>query len=387
MCDKGYSAMKNYKRIHIIVLDSAGIGGAADAGSYGDAGADTLGHISDKTGIKLPNLEAMGLGSVSNMPSLEKLVPEKGSAGRLMEESNGKDTMTGHWELMGLLTTTPFPTYPNGFDSELLDKIKSYSGREILCNLPYSGTKVLEDYGEEQFKTGALIIYTSADPVLQIAAHEDVIPIAELYDICEYVRSITKAPPQLVGRIIARPYIGQPGSFTRTAGRHDYAVLPHGETTLDLLKKQGFDVISIGKINDIFGGAGITQSNPTKSNLDGIEKFVGILGKDFTGLSFLNLVDFDSAYGHRRDPEGYAMALEEFDSYLPEIKRHMKEDDLLIITADHGNDPTFKGTDHTREMVPFLMYSESITEGKILPDGVFRDVSRLVNENFNLKTI
>jgi phosphopentomutase len=375
---------RKYKRIHVIVMDSVGCGKAPDAAAFGDEGADTLGHISGKTNVMLPHLEQMGLGSIADMPSVKKVVPAKGYAGVLREESKGKDTMTGHWELMGLMTMDPFPTFPKGFTKELLEKIETYAGRKVICNLPYSGTKVIEDYGEEQLKTGALIVYTSADPVLQIAAHEEKIPLSELYDICAYVRNITKEPPNLIGRIIARPYVGVPGAFERTANRHDYALSPHGMTDLDRLKAAGYDMIAIGKINDIFNGCGVTQAIRTRSNEDGVEKLLEVMEKDFTGMSFLNLVDFDALYGHRRDPEGYAKALVTFDQSLPNIIGKLRKDDLLILTADHGNDPTYIGTDHTRERVPLLLYSPCMEEGGLLPEGVFRDVGRLVSSNFAL---
>jgi phosphopentomutase len=375
---------KKYKRIHVIVLDSVGCGQAPDAAEFGDEGADTLGHISQTTKVRLPHLEVLGLGSIADMPSVKKIVPDKGYAGVLREESNGKDTMNGHWELMGLLTMEPFPTFPKGFTPDLLREIERYAGRKVICNLPYSGTKVIEDYGPEQIETGALIVYTSADPVLQIAAHEDVIPLSELYDICAYVRKITKEAPNLVGRIIARPYVGVPGAFVRTANRHDYALSPHGRTDLDRMKEAGYEVIAVGKINDIFNGCGITRAIRTRSNEDGVKKLLDVMEEEFTGMSFLNLVDFDAAYGHRRDPEGYAKVLAAFDRSLPDIMEKLGEDDLLILTADHGNDPTFKGTDHTREKVPYLLYSPSMREGGILAEGVFRDVGRLIRKNFNV---
>jgi phosphopentomutase len=375
---------RKYKRIHVIVLDSVGCGQAPDAAEFGDDGADTLGHISQTTKVVLPHLEALGLGSIADMPSVKKIVPAKGFVGALREESKGKDTMTGHWELMGLLTMEPFPTFPQGFSPALLKEIEQYAGRKVICNLPYSGTKVIEDYGPEQMQTGALIVYTSADPVLQIAAHEDVIPLSELYDICAYARSITKKPPNLVGRIIARPYVGVPGAFVRTANRHDYALSPHEQTDLDRMKEAGYEVIAIGKINDIYNGCGITRAIRTVSNEDGVTKLLEVMEYEFTGMSFLNLVDFDAIYGHRRDPEGYAQALTAFDRSLPDIMKKMGEDDLLILTADHGNDPTFTGTDHTRERVPLLLYSPNMEEGGLLPEGVFRDVGKLICGNFDV---
>lgn len=373
-----------FKRIHVIVMDSVGIGEAPDAEIFNDKGANTLGNITKAVNLKIPNLEKLGIGAIVPLNNIKNVIPDNGYAMKLEEKSAGKDTMTGHWELMGLITNTPFPTYPNGFNEEILSKISEYSSRKIICNKPYSGTKVIEDYGKEQMETGSLIIYTSADPVMQIAAHEEIISLDELYDICKYAREISFEEPNLIGRIIARPYIGTPGNFTRTANRHDYAISPNGRTVLDSLKENDFEIVAIGKINDIFNGSGITQAFPTKSNMDGMDKFIDILKIDFNGISFTNLVDFDSMYGHRRDPVGYGKALEEFDSRLPEVFINMNSDDLLIITADHGNDPTYIGTDHTREYVPFLTYSPSITNGKVLPSGEFSDIASIISNNFKL---
>ena len=292
--------------------------------------------------------------------------------------------MTGHWEIMGLNIQKPFRVFPKGFPPELLQQIEAFSGRKVVCNLPYSGTEVLDDYGPGQMETGDLIIYTSADPVLQIAAHEEVIPLEELYRICEYVREITKDEPYMIGRIIARPYLGEPGNFKRTSNRHDYALDPFGKTVLDSLKDNGKDVIAVGKINDIFNGQGITETVRTKSNMDGVDQLLKVMDKDFTGLSFTNLVDFDALYGHRRDPQGYAQAIEDFDQRIPEILAALKEDDLLIITADHGNDPTFPGTDHTREYVPLLVFSKNMKASGALPQGYFADISATIAENFNV---
>jgi len=372
-----------YRRIHLIVLDSVGIGQAPDAEQFGDQGCDTLGHIAQAADIALPNLEKLGLGAIAPIATVSGAMPPKGYGLKLEEQSVGKDTMTGHWELMGLVTTVPFPVYPGGFPEELLWMIERYSGRKILCNKPYSGTKVIDDYGPEQMRTGSLIVYTSADPVLQIAAHEEVIPLEELYDICQYARSITLEEPHRVGRIIARPYLGEPGNFHRTVNRHDYALSPTGETALDWLKKSGKEVIGLGKIYDIFNGQGITKSVKTVSNQDGIDQLLAVMGEDFEGLSFLNLVDFDALYGHRRDPQGYARALEAFDGRLPEILEAMKPTDLLLLTADHGNDPTFTGTDHTREYVPLLAYSPAMLRGGILPVGRFSDVGATLCDNFD----
>ena len=373
-----------FKRVHLIVMDSVGIGEAPDAAQFNDVGSDTLGHIAETAGLTIPHLEQLGLGAIRPLAGVEAIADHQGYATKLEEVSVGKDTMTGHWEIMGLNIQKPFRVFPEGFPPELLQQIEAFSGRKVVCNLPYSGTEVLDDYGPGQMETGDLIIYTSADPVLQIAAHEEVIPLEELYRICEYVREITKDEPYMIGRIIARPYLGEPGNFKRTSNRHDYALDPFGKTVLDSLKDNGKDVIAVGKINDIFNGQGITETVRTKSNMDGVDQLLKVMDKDFTGLSFTNLVDFDALYGHRRDPQGYAQAIEDFDQRLPEILAALKEDDLLIITADHGNDPTFPGTDHTREYVPLLVFSKNMKASGALPQGYFADISATIAENFNV---
>lgn len=373
-----------FKRVHLIVMDSVGIGEAPDAAQFNDVGSDTLGHIAETAGLTIPHLEQLGLGTIRPLEGVEAVADHQGYATKLEEVSVGKDTMTGHWEIMGLNIQKPFRVFPKGFPPELLQQIEAFSGRKVVCNLPYSGTEVLDDYGPGQMETGDLIIYTSADPVLQIAAHEEVIPLEELYRICEYVREITKDEPYMIGRIIARPYLGEPGNFKRTSNRHDYALDPFGKTVLDSLKDNGKDVIAVGKINDIFNGQGITETVRTKSNMDGVDQLLKVMDKDFTGLSFTNLVDFDALYGHRRDPQGYAQAIEDFDQRIPEILAALKEDDLLIITADHGNDPTFPGTDHTREYVPLLVFSKNMKASGALPQGYFADISATIAENFNV---
>ena len=373
-----------FKRVHLIVMDSVGIGEAPDAAQFNDVGSDTLGHIAETAGLTIPNLEQLGLGTIRPLAGIEAIADHQGYATKLEEVSVGKDTMTGHWEIMGLNIQKPFRVFPEGFPPELLQQIEAFSGRKVVCNLPYSGTEVLDDYGPGQMETGDLIIYTSADPVLQIAAHEEVIPLEELYRICEYVREITKDEPYMIGRIIARPYLGEPGNFKRTSNRHDYALDPFGKTVLDSLKDNGKDVIAVGKINDIFNGQGITETVRTKSNMDGVDQLLKVMDKDFTGLSFTNLVDFDALYGHRRDTQGYAQAIEDFDQRIPEILAALKEDDLLIITADHGNDPTFPGTDHTREYVPLLVFSKNMKASGALPQGYFADISATIAENFNV---
>ncbi|HEY4552079.1 MAG TPA: phosphopentomutase [Bacillaceae bacterium] len=373
-----------YKRIHLIVMDSVGIGEAPDAERFGDAGADTLGHIAEKMGgLSLPNMERLGLSNIKEIRGVQKQEKPLAYYTKMQEASNGKDTMTGHWELMGLVTSHPFRVFPNGFPELLITQLEKATGRSVIGNVPASGTEIIERLGEEHMKTGALIVYTSADSVLQIAAHEEVIPLEELYDICEKARKLTLADEFKVGRVIARPFVGSPGSFQRTANRHDYALKPFSRTVMNELKDKGIDVIAIGKIHDIYDGEGITQSVRTQSNMDGMDKFLQVMDQDFTGLSFINLVDFDAVFGHRRNPEGYGKALEEFDARLTEVFEKMGQDDLLIITADHGNDPTHHGTDHTREYVPLLIFSKRFNGGGELPiRKSFADVGATVAENF-----
>lgn len=374
-----------FKRVHLVVLDSVGIGEAPDAADFGDTGSHTLGHIAETAGLSVPNMQEMGLGNIETLKGISPVDSPSGYHTKLEEVSVGKDTMTGHWEIAGLRIDTPFRVFPDGFPEELLNKITEHTGRNIVANRPASGTQILDEWGEHQMKTGDLIVYTSADPVLQIAAHEDIIPVEELYEICEYVREITKDDPYMIGRIIARPYVGGPGNFQRTSNRHDYALNPFGETMLDHLKAADYDVISIGKIVDIFNEKGITEAIRTESNMDGVDKLVKALKKDFNGLSFTNLVDFDALFGHRRNVEGYRDALEEFDARLPEIIENLQEDDLLILTADHGNDPTAPGTDHTREFVPLLAYSKKLAKSGELKQGYFADISATILDNFGLE--
>ncbi|MGB7474207.1 phosphopentomutase [Trichococcus sp.] len=373
-----------FNRIHLIVMDSVGIGEAADADKFGDVGSDTLGHIAEVAGLKIPNLEKLGLGNIRELRGVKPDSASNGYYTKLEEQSVGKDTMTGHWEIMGLNIQSPFRVFPEGFPQNLIEKIENHTGRKIVGNKPASGTEILDEFGEHQMKTGDLIVYTSADPVLQIAAHEEIIPLEELYAICEYVREITLKDPYMIGRIIARPYLGTPGHFTRTSNRHDYALDPFGQTTLDYLKDAGYDVIAIGKINDIYNGQGITEYVRTKSNMDGVDQLLTVMEKDFRGLSFLNLVDFDALFGHRRDVKGYAEAIEDFDARIPEILAALAEDDLLLITADHGNDPTFPGTDHTREYVPLLAYSKKMVGRGKLDQGKFADIGATVSDNFRV---
>lgn len=376
-----------FKRIHLVVLDSVGIGEAPDAADFGDEGAHTLGHIAETVGLTVPNMQAFGLGNIAPLTGIAPVNDPKAYYTKLEEQSVGKDTMTGHWEIAGLQIDTPFRVFPEGFPEELLEQIEAHTGRKIVANRPASGTQIIDEYGEHQMKTGDLIVYTSADPVLQIAAHEEIIPVEELYEICEYVREITKDDPYMIGRIIARPYVGEPGNFTRTSNRHDYALDPFGKTMLDYLKAADYDVKAVGKINDIFNGNGITETVRTEDNMDGVDKLIETMQKDFTGLSFTNLVDFDAKYGHRRNPEGYRDALEDFDARLPEIIENLEADDLLILTADHGNDPTAEGTDHTREYVPFLAYSEKFESAGELKQGYFADIAATILDNFDVEAM
>ncbi|WP_019244455.1 MULTISPECIES: phosphopentomutase [Bacillus] len=378
--------MKKFKRVHLIVMDSVGIGEAKDAAQFNDVGSHTLQHIAEyMNGLNVPNLAKLGLSNIEEILGVPKSDEPLAYYTKLQEKSVGKDTMTGHWEIMGLNIDKPFNVFPNGFPAELIKQIEEATGRKVVANKPASGTAIIDEYGEHQMKTGDLIVYTSADPVLQIAAHEDIIPLEELYNICEKVREITKDPKYLIGRIIARPYMGTPGNFTRTANRHDYALKPFGKTVMNSLQDGGFDVIAIGKINDIFDGEGVTESIRTKNNMDGMDKLLEVVKKEFTGLSFLNLVDFDALYGHRRDPKGYGKALEDFDKRLDELLSILPEEDLLIITADHGNDPTFSGTDHTREFIPVLVYSKQFKNTCKLPQNdTFADIGATIADNFDV---
>ena len=381
--------MKKYKRIFLIVLDSLGVGDAHDAQYYDDLGANTLGHICEKVGgLDVPCLEGMGLGNIGKFQGIHALKNQLAYTARLEEVSNGKDTMTGHWEMMGLHITKPFKTFTEtGFPKEFIELFEEKTGRKCVGNYAESGTKILDDWGEHQIKTGDWIVYTSADSVFQIAANEDVIPLEELYQACEIAREIAMDERWKVGRIIARPYVGKKkGEFVRTANRHDLALKPFGKTVLDSLKENQIEVIGIGKIPDIFVDQGITRKVKTVSNHDGMEKTIEIAKEDFTGLAFLNLVDFDAVYGHRRNPEGYAQAIIEFDHQLEQLLYHLDSDDLLMITADHGNDPTYKGTDHTRENVPLIIYSKSLQLPKHL--GLLKSyavIGATIADNFQVE--
>ncbi len=354
------------KRVFLIVADSFGIGGAPDAAAFGDEGSNTLAAVLSYSKAPFPNLAKMGLLAIdgeddpriTDYKNAQESIPSPiGSYARVREISAGKDSTIGHWEIAGIISDKAQPTYPDGFPDEIITKLEKATGRGFLCNKPYSGTDVIRDYGEEHIKTGNLIIYTSADSVLQIAAHEEVVPLEELYGICQKARDIMTGD-HAVGRVIARPFVGEPGNFTRTANRHDFSLSAPSSTMLDLLKNEGYDVISIGKIFDLFAGRGLTESNPTKGNTDGINKTIEMMDRDFTGLCFTNLVDFDMKYGHRNDIEGYATAMHEFDDALGIILSKLRDDDLFIITADHGCDPSSASTDHSRECIPLLIYGD-----------------------------
>ena len=380
---------RRLKRVFVIVLDSMGMGAMADAARFGDEGADTLGHISQTVEhFYIPNLASLGL---ANLKSLKQVQPQEHPLGyyaALNEKSNGKDTMTGHWEMMGLHITTPFKTFTEtGFPKELIDELSKRTGRTIIGNKSASGTEILDELAEEEIATGHMIVYTSADSVLQICGNEETFGLDELYRCCEIAREITMKDEWKVGRVIARPYVGKKkGEFKRTSNRHDYALKPYGRTALNALKDAGLDVISVGKIFDIFDGEGITESNKSKSSVHGMEQTIEIAKRDFEGFCFVNLVDFDALWGHRRDVKGYAQELEKFDVKLGELLGKLKEDDLLIITADHGNDPTHTGTDHTRERVPFLAYSPSMKEaGELEETDTFAIIGATIADNFGVK--
>ena len=355
------------KRVFLIVLDSFGVGEAPDAAVFGDRGANTLKSAYESGKLNIPNLKRLGLGNIDGVNCLGKEALPKASYARVQELSRGKDTTTGHWEIAGIVSESPMPTYPEGFPEEVISAFEKAVGRGVLCNLPYSGTDVIRDFGEEHLKTGKLIVYTSADSVFQIAAHEDLVSVDELYEICKKARELLIGKHG-VGRVIARPFTGTPGDFKRTANRKDFSLLPPKPTYLDKLKNAGYDVIGVGKIGDIFAMAGITETYPTHSNNEGMEVTAKIAERDFNGICFTNLVDFDMLYGHRQDADGYAAALSEFDAWLGEFIKKLRSDDLLIITADHGCDPSDNSTDHTREYVPFIIYKdgkESLNLGTI----------------------
>ncbi|HEY0385795.1 MAG TPA: phosphopentomutase [Pyrinomonadaceae bacterium] len=376
----------SFKRIALIVLDSLGIGEMPDAAEWGDAGSDTLGHILETREVRLPNLQAYGLGNIRPLQGVAPVSEPRGAYGRCALRSNGKDTTTGHWEMAGIILERAFPTFPHGFPPRIITRfVEETNIPGILGNVPASGTEIIKELGEEHVRTGKPIVYTSADSVFQIAAHEAVIPVERLYELCETARRILKGADE-VGRVIARPFEGEPGAFRRTENRHDYAVPPPPENLLPMLSAAGLDVVCIGKIASIYDSSGVTQDLTAKNNEQSIDQTINALKDDTRGLVFSNLVDFDMLYGHRRDPEGYARALEHFDSRLPEIEAAMRDDDLFIITADHGNDPTFRGTDHTREYAPLIAYGRRARAGVDL--GIRRslsDIGQTIAENFGLE--
>ncbi len=380
--------MKNYRRIFTIVIDSLGVGALPDAADYGDAGTDTLGHISQSVEtFAIPNLQKLGMANLHPLKQVPAVEKPMGYFMKLREASTGKDTMTGHWEMMGLHITKPFKTFTEtGFPKELLEELSARTGRTIIGNKSASGTEILEELAEEEIATGHMIVYTSADSVLQICGNEETFGLEELYRCCEIAREITMKDEWKVGRVIARPYVGKKkGEFKRTSNRHDYALKPYGRTALNVLKEAGLSVISVGKIFDIFDGEGLTESNKSKSSVHGMEQTIEIAKRDFTGLCYVNLVDFDALWGHRRDVKGYAQELERFDEKLGELLPLLGEDDLLLITADHGNDPTHTGTDHTREQVPFIAWSPSMEGcGRLEDQDTFAVIGATIAENFGL---
>lgn len=380
--------MKEYKRVFVIVIDSLGIGAMPDGEKFGDVGVNTLGHISESVeNFRIPTLQKLGMANLTPLRQVPAVENPLGYQAALRERSNGKDTMTGHWEIMGIETKKPFKTFTeHGFPKELIEELEKRTGHKVIGNKSASGTEIIDELGEEEIATGHMIVYTSADSVLQICGNEETFGLEELYRCCEIARELTMKEEWRVGRVIARPYVGRKkGEFERTSNRHDYALKPPMKTALDVLKDHGLDVISVGKIKDIFDGEGITEAYKSKSSVYGMEQTIDIAKKDFHGLCFVNLVDFDAKWGHRRNPEGYAKELEMFDEKLEILLENLKDDDLLIITADHGNDPTYTGTDHTREKVPFLAYSKSMEGNGRLPEqDTFAVIGATIVENFGL---
>ncbi|MCI8885423.1 MAG: phosphopentomutase [Dorea sp.] len=380
--------MEKYHRIFVIVADSLGVGAMEDSADFGDIGVNTLEHISETVEtLHIPNLKRLGLANITPLKQTGSVKIRRGYYGKLREQSKGKDTMTGHWEMMGLEVTKPFRTFTEtGFPRELIEELERRTGRTVIGNKSASGTEILEELAEEEIATGHMIVYTSADSVLQICGSEETFGLDELYRCCEIARELTMKEEWRVGRVIARPYVGRKrGEFKRTSNRHDYALKPFGRTALNALKDGGLDVISVGKIKDIFDGEGITEAHKSKSSVHGMEQTIEIAGKDFHGLCFVNLVDFDALWGHRRDPEGYAREIEKFDVNLGKLLELLRDDDLLIITADHGNDPTYTGTDHTREKVPFLAYSPSMQDGgELTEQDTFAVIGATAADNFGI---
>lgn len=375
--------MKN-KRIFLIVLDSFGVGEAPDSKDFGDEGSDTLRAISKSKEFDINILKKMGIFNIDGIMYENGVENPIASYGKAGEVSKGKDTTIGHWEIAGLISENPFPTYPDGFPEDVIKEFSKETGRDVLCNKPYSGTEVIKVYGEEHIKTGALIVYTSADSVFQIAAHEEVVPVEELYKYCEIARKILTGKNS-VSRVIARPFIGEYPNFIRTSNRHDFSLVPPKDTMLNYLQREKFDVISVGKINDIFAGSGITESMRTTGNSNGMEVTMKMLEKEFTGLCFVNLVDFDMLYGHRNDIDGYARAITEFDKWLEGFIGKLKEEDLLIITADHGCDPSTPSTDHSREYIPILMYGKNVEPRNLGIRKTYADIAKTVLDNFQIE--
>lgn len=378
--------MKKIKRVFLIVLDSVGAGEMPDAADYGDAGSNTIRSISRSDKFSAVNMKKLGYGNIDGLDFLGATENQLGAVARLAERSRGKDTTIGHWEISGIISESPLPTYPHGFPQEVLDEFSKQTGRDVLCNLPYSGTEVIRDYGREHMETGKLIVYTSADSVFQIAAHEDVVDVQTLYEYCRIARKILVGK-NAVGRVIARPFKGSYPDFVRTANRHDFSLEPPKTTILDELKANGLDVIAVGKINDIFAGRGITEFIYTHSNTEGMKVTDGIAEKAFNGLCFVNLVDFDMLYGHRNNVEGYAAAFAEFDSWLGGFLLKLGDDDLLMITADHGCDPATESTDHSREYTPLVMYSKDIKPVNLGTRSSFSDIAATLAEIFGIKTV
>lgn len=362
------------KRFFLIVLDSVGAGAMPDAAQYGDAGANTLASIAKDSEFSAHNMKKLGLGCIEGLDFIGSVDAPLAAFGRMSEMSKGKDTTTGHWEMAGVISEKPLPTYPDGFPRDIIEQFSRETGRKVLCNMPYSGTDVIRDYGERHMQTGDLIIYTSADSVFQIAAHEDVVPVELLYEYCRIARNILQGEHS-VGRVIARPFTGQPGNFVRTANRHDFSLEPCGKTMLDVLKASEYDVISVGKISDIFAGKGLTDTYPTKGNEHGMSVALELARQNFYGLCFINLVDFDMLYGHRQDVTGYARAFGKFDAWLPVFLSELRDDDAVIITADHGCDPADNSTDHTREFVPLLVYGKGIKPVPLGTRKSFADIA------------
>lgn len=380
--------MNRFKRIFVVVVDSLGVGAMSDSEEFGDRDVNTLGHISEAVkSFSIPNLQKLGMANIVPLKQVSAVDSPLGYYAKMKEQSRGKDTMTGHWEMMGLEVTTPFQTFTDtGFPPELIQELEKRTGRKVIGNKSASGTEILEELAEEEIATGHMIVYTSADSVLQICGNEETFGLEELYRCCEIAREITMKDEWKVGRVIARPYVGKKrGEFKRTSNRHDYALKPFGKTALDALKENGYDVISVGKIRDIFDGEGITEAYKSQSSVHGMEQTIELTGKDFNGLCFVNLVDFDALWGHRRNPEGYAAEIERFDEKLGELLRELRDDDLLMITADHGNDPTYTGTDHTREKVPLLAYSKSMrASGELAEAETFAVVGATIADNFGV---